>query len=90
MGEHTHLGGWWLPEDPDSRVFGVLHAPPNDRMVLNTAGVLAPSGATDMTILGRTQLGTRVTLAGCLAVSERRVIASDPSDGSGEYYVAQA
>ena len=89
MGEHTHLGRWWLPDSPDNGVFGVLHAPPNGRMVLSTAGVLAASGTPDLTILGRTQRGTRVTLAGCLAVSERSGFTSEPGSGSGEYDVAQ-
>jgi hypothetical protein len=89
MDNHTHLGYWWLPDDPDAGVFGVLHAPPNERMLLSTAGTLAPSGTTNLTIHGRTHEGEPVTLAGCLAVSERHPLTSDLYTGFGEYEVAQ-
>jgi hypothetical protein len=65
MDKHTHLGRWWLPENPRRRVFGVLRAAPDEEVTLSVAGGLDTTSS-KLTILGETQDGVAVTLLRCI------------------------
>ncbi len=59
MNDFEHLGVWWLPSEPESKVAGVLRFSPASGSELTLVGQLRPSRnlvlATERIVLGETK-----------------------------------
>jgi hypothetical protein len=84
--EFEYSGMWWLPEDPEKQVCGILKFTPNKGAVLDLIGSFKDTTETPKIILGISSNGKDITLYECFEIRKRLNYSYGSTTSSFSFY----